>query len=51
VSSLGGVDLQADYRNAVEVIRSSWAWMALLGLMTAWAIVSRLDRTRADLDI
>lgn len=51
VSSLGGVDLQADYTIAAEVIRSSWAWMVLLGLLTAWAIVSRLDRNRPDLDV
>jgi hypothetical protein len=51
VSSLGGVDLQADYTIAAEVIRSSWAWMVLLGLVMAWAIVSRLDRNRPDLDV
>lgn len=50
VDSLGGVDLQADYAIAVEVIRSSWAWMVLLGLVTAWAMVSGLDRRRAHLD-
>jgi hypothetical protein len=50
VSSLNGVDLQADYRIAVEVIRSSWAWMVLLGLLIAWAIVSGLDGRRNRLD-
>ena len=50
ISSLGGVDLQAEYTIAAEVIRSSWAWMVLLGLLTAWAIVSRLDRKRSDLE-
>ncbi len=46
VSALNGVDLQADYNMAVEVIRSSWAWMVLLGLLIAWAIVTGLDRRR-----
>jgi hypothetical protein len=50
VSSLGGVDLQAEYTIAAEVIRSSWAWMVLLGLVIAWAIVSGLDRRRHDLE-
>lgn len=48
VSSLGGVDLSADYNMAVEVIRASWAWMALLGLVIAWAVISGLDRHPAD---
>ncbi len=48
VSSLGGVDLQAEYTIAAEVIRSSWAWMVLLGLVIAWAMVSGLDRRRPD---
>ena len=51
ISSLGGVDLQAEYTIAAEVIRSSWAWMVLLGLLIAWAIVSRLDRRRSDLEV
>jgi hypothetical protein len=50
VSALNGVDLQADYKMAVEVIRSSWAWMALLGLVIAWAIITGLDRRRDQLD-
>jgi hypothetical protein len=46
VSSLGGVDLQADYNMAVEVIKASWAWVILLGLIIAWALVTGLDRRR-----
>jgi hypothetical protein len=51
VSSLGGVDLQADYNMAVEVIKATWAWMVVLGLLIAWAIVSGLDRRREDLEV
>lgn len=50
VASLGGVDFQADYNMAVEVIRASWAWMVLLGLLVAYSIISGLDRRRGDLD-
>ncbi len=50
VSALGGVDLQADYNMAVEVIRASWAWMALLALVIAWALVTGLDRRRDTLE-
>jgi hypothetical protein len=50
VASLGGVDFQADYNMAVEVIRNSWAWMVLLGLLVAYSIISGLDRRRGDLD-
>ena len=50
VSALNGVDLQADYKTAVEIIRSSWAWMVLLGLLIAWAIITGLDRRRDKLD-
>jgi hypothetical protein len=46
---LGGVDFQADYNMAVEVIRASWAWMVLLGLLVAYSIISGLDRRRGDL--
>jgi hypothetical protein len=49
VSSLGGVDLQADYNMAVEVIKATWAWVVVLGLLIAWAIVSGLDRRREDI--
>jgi hypothetical protein len=49
VASFGGVDVQADYNMAVEVIRASWAWMVLLGLLVAYSIISGLDRRRGDL--
>jgi hypothetical protein len=49
VASLSGVDFQADYNMAVEVIRASWAWMVLLGLLVAYSIISGLDRRRGDL--
>jgi len=46
VSSVNGVDVQADYNMAVEVIESSWAWMVLLGLLVAYSIITGLDRRR-----
>jgi len=46
LSSLDGTDFRADYNMAVEVIEASWAWIALLGLVIAYAIVSGLDRRR-----
>lgn len=48
-SSLNGVDFQADYNMAVEVIESSWAWIVLLGLVVAYSIISGLDRRKGDL--
>lgn len=50
VSAISGVDLQADYNMAVEVIRATWAWVVVLGLLIAWAIVSGLDHRREDID-
>jgi hypothetical protein len=50
LSSLNGVDFQADYNMAVEVIEASWAWMVLLGLVVAYAIISGLDKRRGDFD-
>jgi hypothetical protein len=49
--SVSGVDLQADYNMAVEVIEASWAWMVILGLLIAWSIVSGLDRRRGQVDL
>jgi hypothetical protein len=40
------VDVGVDYNMAVEVVESSWAWMALLGVVIGWAIVTRIDRRR-----
>lgn len=51
VTYLNGVDLQADYNMAVEIIEASWGWMALLGLVVAYSIVSGLDRRRRRRDV
>ena len=50
VSALNGIDFQADFNMAVEVIEASWAWIVLLGLVIAYSIVSGLDRRRPVLD-
>ena len=50
VSDLSGVDFQADYNMAVEIIEASWGWMILLGLLVAHSIISGLDRGGNGLD-
>ena len=50
VSDLNGVDFQAKYNMAVEIIEASWGWMVLLGLLVAYSIISGLDRRGSDLD-
>jgi hypothetical protein len=50
VSALNGIDFQADFSMAVEVIAASWAWIVLLGLVIAYSIVSGLDRRRVVAD-
>ncbi|MGH8943539.1 MAG: hypothetical protein ACRDWF_12030 [Acidimicrobiia bacterium] len=50
VSALNGIDFQADFNLAVEVIEASWAWIVLLGLVIAYSIISGLDRRRPALD-
>lgn len=45
--SFSSVDITPDYKMAVEVIEASWAWMALLGILIAWAILSGLERRRS----
>jgi hypothetical protein len=50
VSSINGVDFRADYNMAVEIIKASWVWAAVLALLIAWAIVTGLERRRDDLD-
>jgi hypothetical protein len=35
---------------AVEIIKASWVWAAVLALLIAWAIVTGLERRRDDLD-
>jgi hypothetical protein len=51
VAYLNGVDLQADYNMAVEIIESSWGWIVLLGVVVAYSILSGLDRRRRRSDI
>lgn len=46
VTYLNGVDLQADYNMAVEMIEASWGWIVVLGLVVAYSILSGLDRRR-----
>ncbi len=50
VSELNGIDFQADFNLAVEVIEASWAWIVLLGLVIAYSIISGLDRRRPTLN-
>ena len=50
VSALNGIDFQANFNMAVEVIEASWAWIVLLGLVIAYSIVSGLDRRRVVAD-
>ena len=50
VSALNGIDFQADFNLAVEMIEASWAWIVLLGLVIAYSIISGLDRRRPALD-
>jgi hypothetical protein len=50
VSALNGVDFQANYNMAVEIIEASWGWMILLGLLVARSIISGLDRRGRGLD-
>lgn len=47
--SLSGYEVGVNYLMAVEIIEASWAWMALLGAVLAWSIVSVLDRRRKGL--
>jgi hypothetical protein len=50
VTDLNGVDFQADYNMAVEIIEASWGWIALLGLVVAYSILTGLDRRRSRSD-
>ncbi len=50
VTYLSGVDLQANYNMAVEMIEASWGWMVVLGLVVSYSILSGLDRRRRDTD-
>jgi hypothetical protein len=50
VTYLNGVDFQADYNMAVEIIEASWGWIVLLGMVVAYSILSGLDRRRRRAD-
>ena len=39
-------EVSSDYLIATEAIESSWMWMAGLGAIIAWAVVSNMDRRR-----
>lgn len=47
VSPITGVDLEARFSLAAEVIESTWVWMVLLATVIAWSIVSGMDRRRS----
>ncbi|HLF61493.1 MAG TPA: hypothetical protein VI980_09980 [Acidimicrobiia bacterium] len=49
VSPITGVDFQARFSLAAEVIEASWVWMVLLALVIAWSIVSGMERRRSRL--
>lgn len=51
VTYLSGVDLQANYNMAVEMIEASWGWMVVLGLVVSYCILSGLDRRRRNTEI
>jgi hypothetical protein len=49
ISPITGVDYQARFSMAVEIIEASWAWIVLLALVIAWSIVSGMDRRKSQL--
>jgi hypothetical protein len=49
ISPLTGVDFQARFSMAVEIIEAGWAWIVLLALVIAWSIVSGMDRRKTQL--
>lgn len=49
VSPITGVDFQARFSLAAEVIEATWVWIVLLALVIAWSIVSGMDRRRSQL--
>ena len=49
VSPITGVDYQARFSLAAEVIESTWVWMVLLATVIAWSIVSGMERRRSQL--
>ncbi len=49
VSPITGVDFEARFSLAAEVIESTWVWMVLLATVIAWSIVSGMERRRSQL--
>ena len=49
VSPITGVDFQARFSMAAELIESTWVWMVLLATVIAWSIVSGMERRRSQL--
>jgi hypothetical protein len=49
ISPITGVDFQARFSMAVEVIKASWVWFVLLALVISWSIVSGMERRRTQL--
>jgi hypothetical protein len=47
ISPITGVDFQARFSMAVEMIEASWVWIVLLSLVIAWSIVTGMDRRRS----
>jgi hypothetical protein len=45
-----GVDFDARFSLAAEVIESTWVWMVLLATVIAWSIVSGMERRRSHLE-
>ena len=49
ISPITGVDFQARFTLAVEIIEASWVWIVLLALVISWSIVSGMERRRNQL--
>jgi hypothetical protein len=49
ISPITGVDFQARFSLAVEMIEASWVWIVLLALVISWSIVSGMERRRNQL--
>jgi hypothetical protein len=49
ISPITGVDFQARFSMAVEIIEASWVWIVLLALVVSWSIVTGMERRRNQL--
>ena len=49
ISPITGVDFQARFSLAVEIIEASWVWIVLLALVISWSIVTGMERHRTQL--